>query len=313
MVFSLGDFNPDRDLQLYTEQVRQHPDFSDAHYRLGETFRRNGHYKEAIEEFKKAIDLKPDSFITYKSLAYIFYVMESYSDAIPLFKKAIEYKPDYIEAYYDLGGSYKWLHRYEEAISVFQAVTKVRSDLDVFDVAYINLSGCYEKAGRIEESLEARKRVVAVEREILTVDPDEALLLGYLGFHLGTDLEKLGRYKEALEAYQAVVATQPYAFEWFSCYIKVPLMYEKIGQYQESKKLYDKIIGQFTSRVYMLGKNSIDAANPYYGLGIVYEQQGKYLDALRAFKEAYRLKPRWDEPKNAIDRVELKMKKEQGK
>jgi len=127
---------------------------------------------------------------------------------------------------------------------------------------------------------------------------------------LGEDLEKLGRYKEALEAYQAVVAVQLWAPEGFPSYLKVALMYDKLGQRQESEKLYNKVIGQFTSRIYMVGEKSIEAATSYYGLGLVYEQQGKYLDALRAFKEAYRLKPRWNDPKNAIDRVEKKLKEQ---
>jgi len=315
MDFSVNNLDRDKELQLYTEQVRQNPVSPDAHHRLGEMLHRNLAYEEAIEEFKNALRIKPDSFITYERMGDAYYgpafnEKALFEEAIEAYKKAIEYNPDYVEAYFYLGASYKWLRRYEEAIPIFLALTRIRPDLDILDSVYINLSVIYEKAGRIEESLEARKKMIAIEREILTVDSDEALMLHTLAYMLGEDLEKLGRYKEALEAYQAVVAVQLWAPEGFPSYLKVALMYDKLGQRQESEKLYNKVIGQFTSRIYMVGEKSIEAATSYYGLGLVYEQQGKYLDALRAFKEAYRLKPRWNDPKNAIDRVEKKLKEQ---
>lgn len=66
-----------------------------------------GNYKSAIEDYNKAIRLKPDFSLAYYNRGCVYLKDPGqYKKAIEDFKKAIQQKPDYTEAYNNLGGIY---------------------------------------------------------------------------------------------------------------------------------------------------------------------------------------------------------------
>jgi tetratricopeptide (TPR) repeat protein len=59
-----------------------------------------------------------------------------YSEAIDAFKRAIELKSDYANAYYNLGHAYFNLHRYDEAHDAYKKAVKINPK---FGDAYFSL------------------------------------------------------------------------------------------------------------------------------------------------------------------------------
>ena len=81
---------------------------SDAstHCNRGESFLSDERYDEALAEFQKAIDIKPDYAKAYFGRGHVYRRTKRYVNAIIAFQQAIKFKPNYKEAHYGLGIAY---------------------------------------------------------------------------------------------------------------------------------------------------------------------------------------------------------------
>ena len=69
----------------------------------GIILKRNGRVEEAIDNYKKAISLKPDYVQAYNNLGVLYKDNKKYENAIKMFTKAREIQPDHQNSYYNLG------------------------------------------------------------------------------------------------------------------------------------------------------------------------------------------------------------------
>lgn len=72
----------------------------------GDFFRKGGQYNEALAEYQKAIDLKPDYEMAYFGCGHVYRHIKQYANAINAFQQAIKFKSNYKEAYHGLGIAY---------------------------------------------------------------------------------------------------------------------------------------------------------------------------------------------------------------
>lgn len=81
---------------------------SDAttHCNRGDSFLNDERYDEALAEFQKAIDIKPDYARAYFGRGHVYRRTKRYANAITEFHQAIQFKPNYKEAHYGLGVAY---------------------------------------------------------------------------------------------------------------------------------------------------------------------------------------------------------------
>jgi len=63
-------------------------------YNKGIDFYKQGKYDQAGEEFKKAIDLKPNDVYALYGLGNTYYCKAKYDDAVKIYTKAININPD---------------------------------------------------------------------------------------------------------------------------------------------------------------------------------------------------------------------------
>ena len=79
---------------------------ANTHYNQGEFFLSDERYDEALTEFQKAIDLKPDYARAYFGRGHVYRRTKRYANAIIALQQAIKFKPNYKEAHYGLALSY---------------------------------------------------------------------------------------------------------------------------------------------------------------------------------------------------------------
>lgn len=72
----------------------------------GHSFLNDKRYDEALAEFQKAIDIKPDYARAYFGRGHVYRRTERYANAITEFHQAIKFEPNYKEAHYGLGLAY---------------------------------------------------------------------------------------------------------------------------------------------------------------------------------------------------------------
>jgi adenylate cyclase len=121
---------------------------SEALSALGYMYYNTKQYDKAIEIYKKAIDLGPNSPNSY-DIGYALIYSGRPEEAIPYFKKGERVSPKHFINSFRFGLAYLCMGKYEEAIPYYQEALK---RLPGFDRLHVDLAACYAAAGRIEEA-----------------------------------------------------------------------------------------------------------------------------------------------------------------
>lgn len=128
----------------------------------GNTLYTLGHFEEAVETYKKLIQLDPNNSLAYANLGNALYSQNRLEEAIQKYRKALKISPDNPAILFNLGSALKAQKNTEKAIKVFRKVIQIKPNLLE---AYRELSNIFEPAGRIEEAIWASRRLLSFAPE----------------------------------------------------------------------------------------------------------------------------------------------------
>ncbi len=130
-----------------------------AHNSMGITYQREGKINEAIAEYYKALELKPNLMPAYNNLAIIYRNMGKKDEAVAIYQKILTMNPKFLEMYNNLGALYSEMGKYAEAEKCYkQAIERDPN----YGYAYFNLSRLYEQMGKKEEAKAMYERAFEV-------------------------------------------------------------------------------------------------------------------------------------------------------
>jgi adenylate cyclase len=142
----------------------------EAHAMLGQLkFACDYDWGGAEEEFKRAIELNPNSGDTYDVYGLMLSAMERYDEALTAQRRAHELDP--LHHRMDIATTLLRAGRYDEALT---AATKVVADEPHFALARATLAWVHLLSGRPDQGLAELERAVSLS-------PDSTLFLGQLG------------------------------------------------------------------------------------------------------------------------------------
>jgi Flp pilus assembly protein TadD len=183
------------EMTIRLDAVARFPRDPVVHYNLGVTLVRLNRLPEAIEQFKEALELKPDFAWAHYSLAGALARQGRAAEAIEHYKRAYQIQPDYAEAHNNLGFLLANEGRLPEAIEQFEQVLRIRpDDTD----ARNNLGATLAQSGRLQEAVEQFELALRFKPD----DPGTQ-------FNLGNALLGLGRTQEAMTHYEEAVRLNP--------------------------------------------------------------------------------------------------------
>ncbi|HEX8706285.1 MAG TPA: social motility TPR repeat lipoprotein Tgl, partial [Myxococcaceae bacterium] len=171
---------------------------AEIHYNLGLQAQQAGNIQEAINEFKRAVDLDPDSADAHNALGILLHLSyKRYDEAIKHYERALEVRPNFSEARTNLANVYLDQDRYDEAIKLYEQVLNDMLYPTPF-IAQGNLGWAYFKKGDTVKGLENIRAAV-------TLNPKFCLgykNLGIIYEHTGNTEEscrQFTRYRESCE------------------------------------------------------------------------------------------------------------------
>jgi eukaryotic-like serine/threonine-protein kinase len=136
-----------------------------VHVTLGIIQEGTGHHSEAIQSFRKALELEPINANAYGELARVYEAVGKFPDAESTFQKATELRPSDWTSIYDLAMFYYRRGRAKQSIPLLQRVTQLAPDNSS---GYTGLGAVYWMDGQLENaaanfqrSLELRKSASA--------------------------------------------------------------------------------------------------------------------------------------------------------
>ncbi|MDX1373400.1 MAG: tetratricopeptide repeat protein, partial [Nitrososphaeraceae archaeon] len=163
-----------------TEKFYKRSNISQAneHFDIGNEFMKNGKFKNAVKEFKKAIKIDPNFVYAIDHLAISYRQQNKYKKAVKVYKESLEIFPEANIALMNLAVCYSLLNEEEKAIKCYEDLKYYHPNNPegYFGLAKLSfLKKEYEKA--LDNIFIAHKLYVASNSEYLT---DSKKLISYL-------------------------------------------------------------------------------------------------------------------------------------
>jgi Tfp pilus assembly protein PilF len=176
------------------EPAQESKDVAEIH-RTAVSYYNRGEYEKAVEAYKRAIEINPDSAEAYYHLGMAYSSLGKYKDAVEAYSRSIKIRPDYAAAHYNLGHAYSNLNQHDKAIKAFRH--SIQHEPDNLE-AYFALGNAYFDSGREEKAVDTFE--AAISRK-----PDNP----YAYYRLGLLYFPSGLHARAAEAFTQVINRDP--------------------------------------------------------------------------------------------------------
>ncbi|MBD3235232.1 MAG: tetratricopeptide repeat protein, partial [Candidatus Eisenbacteria bacterium] len=208
----------------YRRAIELRPNSWAGHNNLGRFYFRQGRYPEAAERFRQLIALTPDNARGYSSLGAVYILMDRWDAAREMLGRSLQIEPTYV-ASTNLGTLCFQQARYAEAAEAYEQAVAFTSQAD--HRTWGNLGSCYDRLGRPAAAREAFERAVRLATQQRLVNPRDPDLPGFLAVYR----EMLGHDSLAASLLAECMSLGPQSVEtWF----QAAHTFEKIGQRQRA-------------------------------------------------------------------------------
>jgi len=155
---------------LWIASARTSPSSHQNHNNLGDMYSRHGDFEKAADEFKRAIELKPNYADAYHNLANTYQQMGKGDEALKNYQKAIKINPNLWQSYQNSARIYFDRQEYPAAETALKEALKINSqNLTI----YSNLAILYLRTDRQDEA----KKIL---QEALNIDPQNPKIIELL-------------------------------------------------------------------------------------------------------------------------------------
>jgi tetratricopeptide (TPR) repeat protein len=165
------------------------------YYKKGVSDYESGQYAEAVESFKKAVQLDKQNHQAYYNLGMAYGSLGQYREAVESYERAIKIKPDYAAAHYNSGHALSNLKRFDDAVESFKQA--IRLEPDNIE-AYFGLGYAYLDSGKDEKAVHTFEEAIRLWPE----NPNAYFNLGLVYFPEGP-------YAEAIDAFTHSIRRDP--------------------------------------------------------------------------------------------------------
>jgi tetratricopeptide (TPR) repeat protein len=147
------------DLALYGHSIDVTKNNYIMHNNLGIAYGAQGRVDEAIDQFRKAVKIKPGYAEAYYNMGFAFKLQDNLDKAIDCFSRALEIKPDYADAHNNLGLALRLKGNVAEAIEHFRK--SIDFDADNYRAHY-NLAQALRLQGDSDEAIIHYRKVLQI-------------------------------------------------------------------------------------------------------------------------------------------------------
>ncbi len=234
-------------------------------FQVASFYRLCGEYDDAILWYERAIKANSKNPEYFRSLGSTLAAKGEYRSAIDMLRKAADMAPNYPDYHSDLGAAYFKEGCYDEAIAAFQRALELNPG---YANAYNNLGLTYRKKGKFPEAHAAIKKATELE-------PQHAVATYALGlsYYCG------GMFSQLQSA--------------------VRINAKILGDIYFLRKDYEEAVRYYTIAVQV----HPSYADLRYHLGKACAAAGRQDAARKAFQEALKINPNYQQAKTALEKI----------
>ena len=154
---AINEYSHENVFEETYRKVQANPKNVDDLYHLADLYDRQGRYQQAVDTFRKVIELDPDLGYAYFKMGTAYSRMNQPEKAIEVLRQAAEIMPNNPVVLNNLGIAYGKIDRLDEEIAAFKKALEIRPR---YSSARLNLALVYLKQGdrqHAQEQYEALK------------------------------------------------------------------------------------------------------------------------------------------------------------
>jgi Flp pilus assembly protein TadD len=236
---------------------------ADSHQNFGFALLKTGRVEEAIGQFQKTLQMRPDGEAAHDDLGAALEQMGKVDEAITEYQKAVQIDPAFALGHNNLGNALLKKGRVDESLAQYQKAVEIQpDDLETrcgFGYALL-------QSGRVDEA-------ITQYQQALRIKPDYALARN----NLGNALLQKGRADEAILQYQQALQLKP---DYADAYNNLGNVLLQKGRLDEAILLFQKAL-----------EIKPDYAEAENNLGNALARKGRMDEALVFFQKALEIKP----------------------
>ncbi len=156
---ALGDLKSA--LAAFRRVIEINPDFASAHFNLANALRASGDLDSAREAYLQALAIDPTMAVAHVNLAIVAKRNDRLEEAGDHCLRSLTLDPNLPEGYSNLGHIRLLQEDAESAIALFQRAIDLDPD---FAAAYLGLAAALRYKGLLQESLEAARKGLSIQR-----------------------------------------------------------------------------------------------------------------------------------------------------
>ncbi|WP_233202749.1 tetratricopeptide repeat protein, partial [Limnohabitans sp. JirII-31] len=177
---------------------------------------------EALISYDNAIALNSNNHENYLNKGVILRTLKNFDEALKSFEKTIELKSDCAEAYYNLGDAQAYLKQFETALSSYDKAISIKPD---YVDAYINKGNTLQALKQFEVAVASYDRAISLQ-------PDYAKAY----YNRGNAQMALMQSEAAVDSYDKAISLKP---DYAGAHWNKSLELLALGQFKEGWKSYE--------------------------------------------------------------------------
>ena len=287
----------------YLKLVEANPEDKRLRLKLGDLYLKNGEEDKAIQEYLKVASLYGEEDLNFR--------------AISIYKKILSINPKLTEALHEiaklyskegLGGSAK--NYYQSLLEIDPNDSEAIKALENIESPQQAKGGAITPAATAESHLSRypyppEKKSVAETSDLLSPHAMDSSFLSpepgvstldkdsEMNYHLGIAYKEMELFDYAINEFESASSNPTMKFD---CYIMLGNCYMEKGDYNKSIEYY-----KMSSKVQ--GVSTEKLARLHFNLGLAYEANGLFSEALNTFKLVLKLDHSFSEAKKKLEKL----------
>jgi protein O-mannosyl-transferase len=249
-------------ITLWEDAAVKAPTKARTHFNLAQSYQNVGRYPDALHEYNRALELKPDLFAAYSNMSGILLNQGDMGKAQEVLQKVVALAPNFAEGFINLGVFYVRLRQPDKALEVLDRAVKLAPESYP---AHFNRGEALTLKGDFKAALEGYKEAARLRPDIPQIRMGLAV-----GYWRTGDLH--ASEQELLELTKGPLAADAY---------------RNLGVLENQRGGFERAIGYL--------RQAINLRNPFpdaqHDLGIAYLQTHMYDAAIEQFQTTLAQQP----------------------
>jgi len=212
-------------VSAYRRAIMLKPDYSEAHYNMGNVLQELGELGEAIAAYSRALEIRPAYAAALNNMANALKTQGQYDQSIAAYRRALQIDPAYAEAVNNMGNVLKEQGKLDDAIAAYRRALEIKP---AYAIALNNLANSLKDQRNYDDAIAAYQRAIEI-------NPSYAAAYN----NMGNALKDQARLDGAIAAYRRAVAINPMLVDaWYN----LSFLLQEMGESPDAISGYKRVL-----------------------------------------------------------------------